>query len=235
MKQELIVGAASLNQTPLDWDGNTSRILSAIEEAQKNGIDLLCLPEMAITGYGCEDWFLAEWVRETCLATLNTITEKCENITVLFSIPCFYKDDLYNVAVVIQNKEIIAFIPKQILANTGVYYESRWFKAWKPGAIEEIKLNNTIIPFGDTLFTVKGWKCGIEICEDAWHNNRPGFKHCENGAEIILNPSASHFAFGKSETRRDLVKTSSKNLNCIYVYSNLLGNESGRLVFDGEL
>jgi NAD+ synthase (glutamine-hydrolysing) len=235
MQNNLIIGAASVNQIPLDWEGNTSRILNTINEAKQNKVDLLCLPEMAVTGYGCEDWFYADWVQKECINQVTKIANYCEAITVVFSIPFLHKKILHNVAVVIQDKNIIALVPKQILANSGVYYESRWFTAWEQGRLENTMFNSENIAIGDILFEVKGIKCGVEVCEDAWHSHRPGKRHCEKGANIIVNPSASHFAFGKSAIRRELVKKSSNDLNCIYVYANLLGNEAGRLLFDGEL
>ncbi len=44
------LGAAILNQTPLDWDGNTNRIIAAIDSAREQQVSVLCLPELSITG-----------------------------------------------------------------------------------------------------------------------------------------------------------------------------------------
>ena len=84
-------------------------------------------------------------------------------------------------------------------------------------------------------YQLEDTKVAFEICEDAWSKDRPGATYCEKGVDVILNPSASHFAFGKSQLRRDLVVNSSKELNCKYVYVNLNGNEAGRMIYDGEI
>src|SRR5690606_26575359 len=82
----------------------------------------------------------------------------------------------------------------------------------------------------------KGIRYGFEICEDAWRGeHRPGYRLKDRGVDLIFNPSASHFAMGKSLLREELVKESSILLQATYFYVNLLGNEAGRVVFDGEI
>ena len=70
------VGAAALNQTPLDWDGNAERILAAIKHAKEENVQLLCLPELCITGYGCEDAFLAPYVLKLAMKYLDEIASE---------------------------------------------------------------------------------------------------------------------------------------------------------------
>ena len=86
---------------------------------------------------------------------------------------------------------------------------------------------------GDLLFEIGGVKIGVEICEDAWVADRPGSQISAHGVDVILNPSASHFAFGKQHVRERLVLEGSRAFGVAYVYANLLGNESGRMIFDG--
>ncbi|MCM0042792.1 MAG: NAD(+) synthase, partial [Algoriphagus sp.] len=75
-----------------------------------------------------------------------------------------------------------------------------------------------------------------EICEDAWRGDaRPGYRLCERQVDLIFNPSASHFAMNKTLERKALVSKSSEMFNCYYLYVNLLGNEAGRMIFDGEI
>src|SRR5262249_39330858 len=52
--------------------------------------------------------------------------------------------------------------------------------------------------------------------------------------DVILNPSASHFAFGKTEIRHRFVLEGSRAFSTSYIYSNLLGNEAGRAIYDGD-
>ncbi|MFM8729027.1 MAG: nitrilase-related carbon-nitrogen hydrolase, partial [Planctomycetaceae bacterium] len=88
-------------------------------------------------------------------------------------------------------------------------------------------------PIGDLLFDCDGLLIGFEICEDAWAADRPGAEMSRHGVDIILNPSASHFAFGKHEVRQRFVLDGSRAFGCGYVYANLCGNEAGRAIYDG--
>ena len=230
------LAGAALNQTPLDWKNNLENIREAISSAQSEGVSILCLPELSITGYGCEDLFLSNWLSESALKHLSEIVDWCANITVCVGLPIWYEDALYNCTCLIHNKQIQGFIPKQHLAKEGVHYEPRWFTAWQPGLLKEFLYNGKAYPFGDRLFQLHDILIGFEICEDAWvGDQRPAGRLFERGVNLVMNPSASHFAFQKSAFREDLVVESSRQFECAYVYSNLLGNESGRMIFDGDI
>ena len=230
------IGGAALNQTPLDWTNNLENIRDAISLARSEAVSILCLPELCITAYGCEDLFLSRWLSESALNFLDEIAQWCIDITTCVGLPVWFDDKLYNCACLIQNQEILGFVPKQHLANDGVHYEPRWFTAWESGKLASFVLNGKDYPFGDRLFDLYGIITGFEICEDAWvSKGRPAENLSSQGVQLILNPSASHFAFHKSAFRENLVITSSKKYDCVYLYSNLLGNESGRMIFDGDI
>jgi len=205
------LGAASVNQTPMDWAGNEARLKQVIDEARASGVEILCLPELAITGYGCEDMFLAP---DTC--------DQAEKIL-----------KKINVAALIADGELLGFYAKQNLAGDGVHYEPRWFSAWPEGEVVTVESCGHEVIMGDTMFEIGGVRIGFEICEDAWVADRPGMRQALFGIDVLLNPSASHFAFGKQMVRERFVIEGSRAFGCAYVYSNLLGNESGRVVFDG--
>ncbi len=97
----------------------------------------------------------------------------------------------------------------------------------------KIEIGGASYPLGDYNFDCGGVRIGFEICEDAWVAKRPGGNLSLEGVDIILNPSASHFAFGKIETRKRFVLEGSRAFGVTYVYSNLLGNEAGRTIYDG--
>lgn len=229
-----LIGGATLNQTPLDWKHNTSNIIAAIKYAKEAGVKVLCLPELCITGYGCEDMFLSDWVYDQAERELTEIIPYCDQIFVAIGVPVKHEGKNYNCAAIIHNRKLLGIVAKQNLANDGVHYEPRWFTAWKSSVVEDHTLNGDRVPFGDLTFEVEGFKVGFEICEDAWRNERPACRLFEQKVNLILNLSASHFAFGKSSLRHELVVTSSKNFECTYVYANLLGNEAGRMIYDGE-
>lgn len=230
------IAGATVNQTPLDWKNNTANILDAIREAQKENVRILCLPELCITGYGCEDLFLSEWLPEKAWAQLQTIKVHCSNITVALGLPVRIDNVTYNGVCVVTDGEIKGIVLKQNLARDGVHYEPRWFDAWPNGKITTLAKGNENIPAGDLIFRVEGVRIGFEICEDAWQKDRPGYGLCKRGIDLILNPSASHFAMGKSHLReRDVVLSGSEQFNCVYLFANLLGNEAGRMIYDGDI
>ncbi|HWA98271.1 MAG TPA: NAD(+) synthase, partial [Pirellulales bacterium] len=129
--------------------------------------------------------------------------------------------------------QIAGFVAKRFLAGDGIHYEPRWFKPWPAGHRTQIELRSQRYPLGDLCFDCGGVLVGFEICEDAWVANRPGAALALRGVDVIVNPSASHFAFGKYDVRHRFVLEGSRAFSVSYVYSNLLGNESGRAIYDG--
>lgn len=233
--KKLTLGGGTVNQTPFDWKGNKANILACIGEARQSEVDLLCLPELCITGYGCEDLFLSDWLPAKAMDLLHEIVPHCTGLAVAVGLPVQYGGKVYNCSCYIDNAEIKGFYAKQTLANEGVHYEPRWFTPWPAGKEDVIQVSGKTYPIGEIRFHLKGVHIGFEICEDAWHDTRPACSHQTKGVELILNPSASHFAFGKGEFRQQLVIESSRKFNVVYLYCNLLGNEAGRMIYDGDV
>ena len=230
------IGAATLNQTPLDWTKNILQIKNALKEARQEGVEILCLPELCVTAYGCEDLFLSTWLPEKAKGFLPQLIAETAGLFTSFNLPLFHNQKLYNCAVVVNDKQVIGVYAKQYMALDGVHYEPRWFNPWPVGEVSEIEINDSQYPIGDLTFDYKDWKIGFEICEDAWRGSvRPAYNLHKKKINLILNPSASHFAMGKTHSRIDLVEKSSSDFECTYVYANLLGNEAGRMIYDGEL
>jgi NAD+ synthase (glutamine-hydrolysing) len=236
MERIIKIGGATLNQTPIDWHNNRTNILSAIEAAKLQKVKLLCLPEMCITGYGCEDLFLSDWVLDRAWQELEAIAVECDDIIVCLGIPVKINSVVYNGVAVVENQVIKGITLKQNMALDGVHYEPRWFTPWRPNEIVETKRNGRFIQAGDVIYNTLGITFGFEICEDAWRVDRPGYRLCERGVDLVLNPSASHFALGKSEAReKQVVIDGSKKFSCAYLFVNLLGNEAGRMIYDGDI
>ncbi len=226
------VASASLNQTPLDWAGNQRRIEGAIREAKAAGVGLLVLPELCTTGYGCEDAFLGPDVANRAWTMLVELVPQTEGIVVSLGIPIRRRGGLYNTACVVADGTIAGFAAKEHLAGEGLHYEPRWFKPWPNHQVVELERDGAVYPFGDVFFDFDGVRVGFEICEDAWVAQRRG-AHDGHAMDIIANPSASHFAFGKHAVRERLVLEGSRSMAVAYVYANLLGNEAGRVIYDG--
>lgn len=234
MNRKLKLAGACLNQTPIDWDNNIRNIRNAIDEAKNNKVDILCLPELCITGYGCEDLFLSQWLPEKALEKLLELLPHTSGIAVAIGLPIRFNNQLFNTTCLVSNGEILGFYAKQKLANDGVHYEPRWFSPWPSGKIEQLPIGNDTYPLGHISVKEKGITIGFEICEDAWQPDRP-CEHLSGKVDLILNPSASHFAFKKAHFREELVVNSSKLIDGVYLYANLLGNEAGRMIYDGDV
>ncbi len=228
------IGGACLNQTPLDWSGNIRNILDAIAAAKADGVEILCLPELCITGYGCEDMFLSDWVPAKAQLKLKDILPHTDGILVSVGLPIRLGQNVYNTTCILNDGQILGCYAKHHLANDGVHYEPRWFSSWPIGKVSTIELTGSTVPFGSITTTYKDLKIGFEICEDAWREDRPA-AYFNDQVKLILNPSASHFAFGKADFRKSLVVDSSRRFKCTYLYTNLLGNEAGRMIYDGDV
>jgi NAD+ synthase (glutamine-hydrolysing) len=227
------VAAAVLNQTPLDWAGNESRISAAIQDARTQGATILCLPELCITGYGCEDAFHSAGIQSTALTMLEKLVPETQGMIVTLGLPLMFQNALFNVVCIAGDGKILGFVAKRFLAGDGIHYEPRWFKPWPQQVRTTVEVFGRSYPIGDIFFQIGDVRIGLEICEDAWVAARPGATLALQGIDIILNPSASHFAFGKIRIRERFVLEGSRAFNASYIYSNLLGNESGRAIYDG--
>jgi NAD+ synthase (glutamine-hydrolysing) len=230
----LHVAAAALETTPLDWDGNLARVLTLVARARAEGVQVLCLPELALTGYGCEDAFHAAFVHEAALDRLARVVEASRGLVLCVGLPFVHEHALFNVAALCVDGALVGLVPKQNLAGDGLHYEPRWFKAWPSGVRARVEVLGARVPIGDWVFEVGGVRFGFEICEDAWVAERPGVALSARGVDVILNPSASHFAFGKALVRERFVLEGSRAFGATYVYANLLGNEAGRVIYDGD-
>lgn len=228
------IAAAVLNQTPLAWEQNSKNIRTAIQMARQADASVLCLPELCVTGYGCEDAFLSAAVQQEALSVVRDLLPETHGMVVSFGLPLEFRGGLYNAAGLAADGQLLGFVAKQNLAGEGLHYEPRWFKPWPNGVSVTWTRDDLSVPLGDLVFDCAGVRIGFEICEDAWVANRPGIDLASRGVDVLLNPSASHFAFGKHQIRRRFVLDGSRAFHMAYVYANLLGNESGRAIFDGD-
>ncbi|MBQ8708480.1 MAG: NAD(+) synthase [Succinivibrionaceae bacterium] len=239
MTQFFTMSTGVINTTPLDIAGNRQLVMSSIRLAASAGSRLLLLPELCLTGYGCEDVFYVQsFLKEAMAALESVVREMPGGIAAAIGVPVLAGGQLYNGCALVSRGGIHGIALKQYLARTGIHYENRWFTPWKAG--ETCHLDDLFqdqrapVPAGDICFDIGGVKIGFEICEDSWVAHRPGTGLYARGVDIILNPSASHFAIGKQAARRNFIQDGSRAFCCVYAYTNLLGNESGRAIYDGD-
>ena len=244
MKDGFICTAAGTPKIKVaDCRYNAEQIFTMMREAERQGVKLLVLPELCLTGYTCADLFLQDTLLDGAGEGLRTILEATKNLDVLTAIglPVRNKWDnkLYNCAAVIQRGEILRLIPKTYIPNYGEFYEQRWFASGKGvdtlvslAGKENVHLSDRVILECDTL---PGLVVGVEICEDLWAPEPPSTALARAGATVILNLSASNEVVGKAAYRRQLVVGQSGRLCCAYVYADSgEGETTTDLVFTGH-
>jgi NAD+ synthase (glutamine-hydrolysing) len=227
------LAAAALNQTPMAWDTNLRHIRAALAAARESAVGILCLPELCITGYGCEDMFFSPGIQQRALEVLIELLPDTAGLVATLGLPVFHEGALYNAAAVACDGTLLGIVCKQHLAGDGIHYEPRWFRRWSAGEVGSMEIAGQQYPFGDILFECGGVRIGLEICRDAWVADRTGCSLAQRGADVLLNPSASHFAFAKQQIRERFVLEGSRTFCVSYAYANLLGNEAGRSIYDG--
>ena len=211
---------------------NAEQIFTMMREADKQGVKVLCLPELCLTGYTCGDLFLQDTLlcgAEEGLQTILEATRNLDMVTVLgLPVRCKWDNKLYNCAAVIQSGEILGLVPKTYLPNYGEFYEERWFAS---GAGVETSVDLC----GETVDMDAAGLFACETVPNLWATEPPSARLARGGATVILNLSASNELVGKSGYRRNLVVGQSGRLVCGYVYADAGEGESTTdLVFTGH-
>ena len=234
------VAAGSFETSIANVKNNSENICNLINEAYHNDARVLVLPELCLTGYTCEDLFNQDRLlieAKQQLQTIITATNNKDLITIV-GLPYQHLNSLYNVAAVIHQGALLALVPKTHIPNYQEFYEARRFEQ-APKENTLTNFNGQKIPFGTHYVfastTNSDFKFGVEICEDLWLPDAPSTKLALNGANLILNPSASNEITTKSDYRRLLVSSQSARLVCGYVYCNAGNGESTTdVVFSGH-
>lgn len=222
------IGVAAISVKVADFKGNAQRITAVIEEARAQGVHLLVTPELCISGYSLKDRVWWPDIARRSWDTLQKIAEHCEGISVWVGLPIHMNSMMYNATALIHNGEILGLITKQNLPQYDIFYEGR---NWTPGSNDWNEYHG--VPTGNLIFDLPFGKVSAEICEDLWSTQSPAPQRARAGAEIICNGSASPFTPLKNEHRKRLVQSAAGRLNCVYAFSNMLGLDNSRLVFDG--
>lgn len=225
--------------TPEIEVGNPKFNIKEIQKAlKKSSASITIFPELTVSGYSCADLFfqssLIEDVNEGIELFLKENTYKG---IVVIGAPISYKGSLFNCAIVIEGHKILGIVPKRSLPNSHEFYEKRWFKSSSTIDEKEIFFLNEMHPFGNILFSDYKHELffGIEICEDMWATVTPGNLYALNGANIIMNISASNETLGKSNIRKNTVLENSRRNNGAYIYASAGATESTTdTVFSGH-
>ena len=242
------VAAAVPHMRVADCKYNASEIKKQISEAVEEGVEVVCFPELSVTGYTCADLFFTQQLQRDALSALEEVCAYTRDlpIIVLVGAPLKVDNNLYNCAFVMTDGDVVGVVPKVNLPNTGEFYEKRWFSSGRDvlernvnsirPRIPTIELWGTDVPFGiDLLFTTKDYSFGIEICEDLWSPLPASTQLAIQGAEIIFNLSSSNCVTGKHEFRQRMITQQSARVHCGYVYtSSGVGESTTDIVFSGS-
>lgn len=232
------VGAAVPSLALGNVKENMKRHLAMMREAKEKHVSIVTFPELSLTGYTCGDLFfqrrLLDDVTDALLALKDEMPEK---IIAVVGAPLEIEGALYNCAVVLHKGEIISAVPKTFLPNNGEFYEKRWFQsgdARRDASVAIPKLKTDVCR--QAIFeTEDSVRFGIELCEDLWAPLPPSTMLSVDGAEIILNLSASNELLSKREYRQQLISQQSARCQCGYVYVSAgMGESSSDLVFSGH-
>ena len=242
------VAAAVPHMRVADCVYNAGEIKKQISDAVAEGVEVVCFPELSITGYTCADLFFTQQLQRDALLALEDVCAFTRNlpIIVLVGAPLKVDNNLYNCAFVMTDGEVVGVVPKVNLPNTGEFYEKRWFSSGRDvleknvnsihPRIPLIELWGNDVPFGiDLLFATKDYSFGIEICEDLWSPLPVSTQLAIQGAEIIFNPSSSNCVTGKHAFRQRMITQQSARVHCGYVYtSSGIGESTTDIVFSGS-
>ncbi len=223
-----------------DTAKNAEDICAYIEKADGVRADIVLFPELALTGYSCQDLFFQDTLWTGVQQGIRKIADCTKNhpgLTAAVGLPVRTGMRLYNCAAVISRGKIHALVPKTYIPNYNEFYEKRWFSSGAEVTEDVAELDGEPVPIlPRAIFRIGGGALlGVEICEDMWTPLPPSTFLALNGAEVILNLSASNETIGKRAYRRGLVQHQSAALNCVYAYCSAGSTESTQdLIFSGQ-
>ncbi len=220
-----------------DCEWNAHQIESLIAQADGKGVEIICFPEMCITGYTCADLFQQQLLLDSSEMALFHLldTTRSLNIISIIGLPLRINSLLLNVAVVVQKGKILGAVPKSYIPNYKEFYEKRWFTSGETVDTTTTLCAQTINVSRNTLFSTGNCQFGIEICEDLWAPVPPSSTLAIQGSDIIFNLSATDEVVSKHAYLFSLLSQQSARCICGYVYSSCgFGESSQDLVFAGN-
>lgn len=221
-----------------DCQYNVEQIESLIVQAEGHGVEIICLPELSLTAYTCQDLFQQQLLleeAEMALIHLMNFTRSLDIISIV-GLPVTYKGSLLNCAAVIQKGKILGMIPKTYLPNYKEFYEKRWFTSGIDIAAGSLLVCGQQVPLNQfILFRTPSCTFGVEICEDMWAPIPPSSYLAMQGAEIIFNLSADNDLVGKYDYLKSLLAQQSARTISGYVFSSCgYGESTQDVVFSAK-
>ena len=220
-----------LNTTVGALRANAEKIRRMYEEGVAAGADVVLVPELAVTGYPPRDLLDRPHFVASLLQVRDELAAMTGPTTLIFGCPIptgnWCGKPLYNAAIIARDGKIVLEQQKMLLPTYDVFDELRYFEPGQSVSVVEIA----------------GMRVGVSICEDFWFDDEVnGMKlYCRNpvdelarqGAEVLLNISASPFNSGKRRTRWEIFSQIAKRYEVPLVYVNQVGGND-ELLFDGS-
>lgn len=219
---------------------NSQEIIKMIKKAYQEGNKIIVLPELVLTSYSCGDMFLSTSLNQKAIEGILKISSETKEIDAFytFGAPIMKNNVLYNCAICMHQGKILAVVPKKNIPNYNEFYEKRYFKGYDEDN-STVQIGNYIYPFGNKIIFKNSrylnQAIGVEICEDMWVNIPQSALLSQNGATIICNLSSSNETLDKSETRLNLIESTTSRSKVGYIYSSSsLSESSSDVIFSGH-
>ncbi len=224
------IGLAQINPVIGDYPYNAEKIMAFVHRAKARGCDLVVFPELALSGYPPRDLLEKGDFIEAGLACLDRLVASIDGIGVICGVvdknPRPEGNALFNSAVLFEDNQILQKVQKRLLPAYDVFDERRYFE---PGT-------------DAGAFGYRGYRIGLSICEDIWNDKDffprkiypqdPVRQMVENGANLLLNISASPFFMGKNHFRTRMLSLIAKKYGVGLIYVNQVGGNDS-VLFDG--
>jgi len=211
------IALGQLNTTVGDLDGNVALMSAWAARAADADADLICFPELAITGYPPEDLVLrTRFVSDGLDALEKLAADTADVCAVLVGFVDRSERGLHNAAALLRGGRVEERYHKVQLPNFGVFDEKRYF-----------------VP-GHAACTVRvaSSDLGLSVCEDAWHGEAPFDTYARTHPQVILNINGSPYHHGKGSERLEICRERGRQTGAWIVYVNAVGGQD-ELVFDG--
>ena len=232
------VAAAVPHVQVADCFYNIQQMEGLMRQASDKGVQIIAFPEMSVTAYTCLDLFAQQTLLKNAeQALLKLVSDTADlNILTIAGAPLVTENRLINAAIAFQAGKILGVVPKTYIPNYKEFQEQRWFTSATELRDKTVSIGNRTYPLGShLLFTAGQVKVGIEICEDLWVPVPPSSLLAMEGANILVNISASNELIGKHHYLRSLICQQSARCMAGYVYASAgFGESSTDLVFAGN-
>jgi len=210
------IALAQVNPTVGDLAGNAQLVIEGIERGREAQADIVCFPELVITGYPPEDLLLKpSFVRDN-LAQLELIAQATKGVAAVVGF-VDQEGDIYNAAAFLHDGEVKAVYHKVFLPNYGVFDEKRYFVPGHKSPIVELD----------------GVRIGLSVCEDCWFPSGPMAWQAHHGAQLLININGSPYHYGKRAPREAMVGGRAADYGAFVAWVNTVGGQD-ELVFDGN-